>query len=384
MGNYGLAGSYEAVDHPGGAYQVFVPAPLTEHTPRLSARTERLAAMTTSLLVRRDATRTPAAAARNLLVEALASSAIESVISSTADLLLPEANHAQPQDVLKIARSITAARSETNAQEVHRVMGGGEHPAEAGLFRTVQVRIGGRSVHDATFVPPVAHRVPALMADLAAWEEATPLGGLSMAAVSHSRFETIHPFSDGNGRTGRALIQGALRAEGVTNNSVVPLSAGLYRHRKHYYSALNGHRTGHDDALVDLVVDCAEHSLSITSHLEDELRRLRTEQGSGLASAAARVLEFFLHTPAATRDQIVQATGLGVSTAYRVLGQLENAEILAPGPFQHGAGTWIHWPVIDLIDQAAGLRPRARVFTAPEPHDYLAEAMAMYEGRGQM
>ena len=80
-------------------------------------------------------------------------------------------------------------------------------PDIAGRYRGDQVWIGRDNVpHQAEFVPPVAARVPAAMTDLMAFVARDNLPALAQAALAHAQFETIHPFSDGNGRTGRALL----------------------------------------------------------------------------------------------------------------------------------------------------------------------------------
>ncbi len=65
---------------------------------------------------------------------------------------------------------------------------------------------------------------------------------LVQVAVSHAQFETIHPFPDGNGRTGRALAQSILRNKGLVGSTAVPISAGLLVHTERYFEALGSFR----------------------------------------------------------------------------------------------------------------------------------------------
>lgn len=133
---------------------------------------------------------------------------------------------------------------------MHRALMRESAPDIAGRLREDQVWIGGRSFmgagspHDADFVPPVAARVREAMEDLMAFVARDDLAAVVQSAVAHAQFETIHPFDDGNGRTGRALLQSMLRAKGVTRSVAVPLSSGLLRDAGAYVDALTAYRAG--------------------------------------------------------------------------------------------------------------------------------------------
>jgi fido (protein-threonine AMPylation protein) len=102
-------------------------------------------------------------------------------------------------------------------QEIHRrLLAGTRLQAHGGSFRQVQNWIGG-SGHNpcsADYVPPPPEFVPELMEDLCAFCNADDLPAVAQAAIAHAQFETIHPFVDGNGRTGRAIIHLVLRRRG--------------------------------------------------------------------------------------------------------------------------------------------------------------------------
>jgi Fic family protein len=132
-------------------------------------------------------------------------------------------------------------------------------PEYVGHWRDEQVWIGGGSVspHPASFVPPHQDRVPALMADLVAFARRPDVPVLTQAAIAHAQFETIHPFPDGNGRTGRALLQGMLRHGRLTRNVTVPVSAGLLHDTDAYFSALTEYRARRPDAIVSTVAEAS-------------------------------------------------------------------------------------------------------------------------------
>jgi Fic family protein len=116
--------------------------------------------------------------------------------------------------------------------------------AHVGVLRTQQNWIGG-SAHNpcrAAFVPSPPEHVPALMDDLVAYINADQHSPLVQAAIAHAQFETIHPFVDGNGRVGRALIQMILRRRRLAPNVVPPVSLLLAADTRSYIGALTSYR----------------------------------------------------------------------------------------------------------------------------------------------
>ncbi|HUP86050.1 MAG TPA: Fic family protein [Acidimicrobiales bacterium] len=99
----------------------------------------------------------------------------------------------------------------------------------AGQIRSVQNWIGGSSFDpcSAAFVPPPFEQVEGVLADVCAFVNDDELPAVAQAAIAHSQFETIHPFVDGSGRTGRALIHAVLRRRGVAPRILPPISLVL-------------------------------------------------------------------------------------------------------------------------------------------------------------
>ena len=129
--------------------------------------------------------------------------------------------------------------------EVHRRLLRGTWLQEhAGVVRTEQNWIGG-SGHNpcsAAFVPPPPERVLALLEDLCAFCNEDSLPAVAQAAIAHAQFETIHPFVDGNGRTGRALIHMVLRRRGLATRVLVPVSLVLATWAQDYIGGLTAFR----------------------------------------------------------------------------------------------------------------------------------------------
>lgn len=125
-----------------------------------------------------------------------------------------------------------------------RLLSGTRLESYGGTFRQEQNWIGGSSYNpcSAAYVPPPHELVPDLMADLCSFCNSDGLPGVVQAAIAHAQFETIHPFVDGNGRTGRALIQLVLRRRGLATRVLPPVSLILATWAKDYVNALTGTR----------------------------------------------------------------------------------------------------------------------------------------------
>lgn len=160
---------------------------------------------------------------------------------------------------------------------------GETQPEYTGRWRTQEVWIGGgnmNSPHSAAFVPPHHGRVPALMEDLIVFANRLNLPALPQIAIAHAQFETIHPFPDGNGRTGRALIHSMLRRLGVTRNVTVPVSAGLLQNTSGYFEALTAYRKGDVTPIVKAFSQAIASALHNGRALLQELEafRIKAEQ----------------------------------------------------------------------------------------------------------
>jgi len=125
--------------------------------------------------------------------------------------------------------------------DIHRVLPErAPNATVAGRVRDSQNWIGGNDHNPcgATFVPPPPEEVDRLLEDLCAFVDDETLPPLVQAAIAHAQFETIHPFEDGNGRTGRALVQVVLRHRGLAPAFVPPISVVLARDKDRYVGGL--------------------------------------------------------------------------------------------------------------------------------------------------
>ena len=218
-----------------------------------------------------------------LRTESMASSKIEHLTASVRAIAAAEVGDRSRRNASLIVantHAMTAAveladhLDEASILAMHRALMEDEHPEWAGRWRTEQVWIGGSdySPHLADFVPPHHGRVPASIADLVAFMSRSDIPPLVQAAVAHAQFESIHPFPDGNGRVGRALVHALLRSKGLTRNITVPISAGLLTDTDAYFAALDAY---HDGDPAPIVLRFSEASFSAIDNGRQLVRDIR-------------------------------------------------------------------------------------------------------------
>ena len=250
-------------DRRGCEYEAYVPDPLGGREFRLDgtvaadvADAERaIATLDTSAAALAN---TEALARLLLRAESVASSFIEGLVVGGRRLLRAEAARAAGVTTIDItadevlgnidamtwavdALSTAEAVSVDGLLEVHeRLLARTRLREHAGQIRTVQNWIGGSSFNpcSAAFVPPPPDHVPGLLEDLCAFVNDDSLPAVAQAAIAHAQFETIHPFVDGNGRTGRALIHVVLRRRGIAPRILPPISLVLATWSRSYVEGL--------------------------------------------------------------------------------------------------------------------------------------------------
>lgn len=210
---------------------------------------------------------------------------------------------------------------------------------QGGRLRQTQNWIGGNSFNpcSADFVPPNWELVPELMADLVAFCNQDDLPTVAQAAIAHSQFETIHPFVDGNGRTGRVLIQMILHRRGLSPRVVPPVSLILATWADDYLEGLGAMRyVGEPDSTqaregVNLWVGrfAAACSRAVSDATEFEVKASQIEQGWRKTLGAVRKgssLDVLLHglvgmpvLTAATAMTLTKTTHKATNEAISVL-----------------------------------------------------------------
>lgn len=284
-----------------------------------------------------------------LRTEAVASSRIERIDASIDDYARAfhgsRANEAATS-MVAATRALDAllTRAETDGAvrvpallEAHRILLAGE-PAErayAGRLRDMQNWVGGsdHSPRGALLVPPPPELVPALLDDLASFTARTDVPALLAASIGHAQFETIHPFTDGNGRIGRALVNAVLRARGVTSFVALPIASALIARRDAYFAALDAFRDGEAEVLClqfAVAATIAAEESAMTAHrLRGLVAEWRQALGDGrLGPVSMSLLGSLVEHPVLTTQEAEALSRGSSSAAYAAVERFEAAGIL--------------------------------------------------------
>ncbi len=308
-----------------------------------------------------------------LRTESASSSQIENITARAKALALAElgvAAHgsnaqlvAANVDAMNRALKLADGIAPTTILAIHDALMRGQEHADPGRFRTEQVWIGGSSgsPHRAAFVPPHHSRVVAAVDDLCAFIDRTDVPLLAQAAIAHAQFETIHPFNDGNGRTGRALVHAMLKQGGATTRATIPVSAGLLADTDSYFAALTAYRAGNVSAIVARFADAALAAIGNGRQLARDLLDVHERWSESITARRTasvwRVLPLLLSQPAVTSAVVQEATGLSQPAADNVIAQLRSAGIVTKAS---GARRYVVWVAPDVTKALDDFAERAR------------------------
>lgn len=229
--------------------------------------------------------------------------------------------------------------------------------AYAGRLRDVQNWIGGSnySPRGALYVPPPAQEVQRLMDDLITFANRDDLPALVQAAIAHAQFESIHPFTDGNGRIGRALINTILRRRGATNRVVVPLASALVARRESYFDLLRSYRDGDLRPLLSTFAASARVAAfesRITAgrlvEIPDDWRRLIGP--SRRDSAVTKLLTLLPAHPILSSDDAYALTGAPRSSVFTAMSRLSDVGVLRALTDRKRDQIWGASRILDELD----------------------------------
>ncbi|MDO4899670.1 Fic family protein [Actinomyces sp.] len=247
--------------------------------------------------------------------------------------------------------------------DMHRELLAPTAPDIAGVLRDEPVWIGGQDYApvDALFVPPAHTRVPEALADLVAFTQRPDITPLAMIAIAHAQFETIHPFADGNGRTGRALIHLLLRRSGLVSQAVLPLSAVLLTDTNAYFHTLDAYRAGDPAGVVSLFVDAARAACELGLEAVAELNRIQADWNEHITARAGTpdrdLTSLLIRHPILDVATTAQELKVSPQSARRSLARLEQAGIVVGYQMARGRRAWRAPDVLALMDRVtAGIR----------------------------
>ena len=365
-------------------YRAFLPTHLAELDVKLPVEVAGLIAEADAAVRELNAAAYPALAplARLLLrTESIASSKVEGLQMGVRELARAEARMesggkggATAVEIVANIRAMELAIDEATTADtfgeeqllaIHqRLMEHDPRPGIGGRFRTGQNWIGGNNYTPcgADFVPPPIEEVPRLLADLYSAINDDLLPPLVQAALVHAQFETIHPFDDGNGRTGRALIHVILRRRGVAPSYVPPVSVVLATARDRYIAGLASFR-GEDvvawiehfaGAVHRSAILASRHVVRVGELMEEWRGMLTTASNPRSDDAAWAIIDILPAHPIITGPVATAETKRSKGSVYHALEELEAAGILIPLSSGKRNQSWEAVGLLDLLEGLEG------------------------------
>lgn len=364
------------------SYASFVPDPIADWVPELTGDLAGIVSDAQNEVARLDALADPALRALTRLLlrtEAIASSRIEDMQVGARQLARAEAKHDLGSkvgaDSIEILAAIDAmqfaidevadgeaAVTSSRLSGIHSMLMS-RAPAwtAPGRIRDRQNWIGGNDYTPcgADFVPPPPEYVPGLLEDLDRALASETLPAVVQAAIVHAQFETIHPYNDGNGRVGRALIHVVLRRRGIARHVVPPVSLVLARDRDRYIDSLTKFRADDPAAWIELFAYSLATSARIAMQYVDDVRALRDRWRHRVAAlpdapradaAVWMLIDQLPAHPVIMGPTAAIVTGRSRPAANQAIEQLVAAGVLSPLTTGARNRAWEVDGMLDLIE----------------------------------
>lgn len=227
-------------------------------------------------------------------------------------------------------------------RQVHGVLMAGARNTQyayPGEFRAAQNWISGAMPSVASFVPPTVPAMHKSLGDLEKFINSEDYNAypLIKTALIHSQFETIHPFNDGNGRTGRLLITLYLWVSGQITIPVLYLSAYFRKFQDVYYAKLGGYHNGRVgewlEFFLDAVKSVSDSAIGVCKGIVELRNRdlaIAAQMSKQPATVSMKVINELYHNPIVGISDVVAATGLTRASGYAAIRRLVDAGILYP------------------------------------------------------
>ncbi|WP_327147863.1 Fic family protein [Nocardia sp. NBC_01329] len=353
-------GSLARRDRQAGTYLAYIPDSLGVDLPQIGPRAQQAAEDALAVLARADERIGSRGSYLNHLLirsESISSSWIEGNRITPKKLAIAETLESGTRTALDVVATVHATEQAIDSlvdrsrpittQDIVDLQHTIEPRLPAGL-RTEQNWVGGPgwSPLRADFVPPPESEVPALVEDLASFLTATHGNPVVRAAIAHAQFETIHPFIDGNGRTGRALIHTVLRRCDALRHTLIPISTVFAARTDVYLAGLTAYRDPepHTDEWIIGFAQAAEQGAETgvrlardAAALDDQLlQRLvehRRRQGTSPAlprrdAVVMKILADLSTHPVLTAESAATRYGVSAVAAHRGLTELADVGVL--------------------------------------------------------
>lgn len=366
-------------------YDAFLPEKLADFVVRLNSSVAGIVSEAETRILELNSRAQPALApmARLLLrTESIASSKVEGMQLNARELARAEAKvesggkvGASAAEILANIDAMELAIEESASADkfvvddinaIHaRLMSDAVHVTKPGSIRTVQNWIGGNNYNPcgADFVPPPPEYVEDLLVDLCDAVNDDLLPPIVQAALVHAQFETIHPYEDGNGRTGRALIHVVLRRRGISPSYVPPISVVIARSKDRYINGLTAFRYDTVEPWIEYFAAstseaallAARYVAQVEQLVEDWKQQLQQTGSPPRADAVAwSLIEMLPACPTISGPVAVARLGRSRGKTYEALQILADAGILIPLTKGKRNQAWEPARLLDLIAKMEG------------------------------
>lgn len=234
------------------------------------------------------------------------------------------------------------------------------HHAYPGEFRRSQNWIGGKSPMDASFVPPAQNDMHKSLDDLEKFIYAKDeYPSLVKAGLLHAQFETIHPFADGNGRTGRMLVAMYIHQLKLLELPVLYLSSYFKKHQKLYYQKLqeyhdeDGNIDGWLEFFLEGVAEIADSSIEtctkITALRDKDFTKMQ-KLGKKSAESTLEIVRKLFGQPIVGIAEIIKWTSFTAPGAYKIIERLKDLKILEPLGDENYGQKYIYADYYEIFD----------------------------------
>ena len=205
---------------------------------------------------------------------------------------------------------------------------------DPGKIRTIQNWIGpkGCSIDEAIFVPPIPEDVPLLLDNLFMYMNDAYIDPIFVnMAISHSQFETIHAYRDGNGRLGRALIPIQL-ARLTDEEPILFLSEVIELYKPSYHKFLNESRKGNMLGFIKFFLQCIIEQCNNNIAKIERIKKIYSEDMEKIkvlnSNAVYRIMPALMHQIVFTKKEIEDESGVSRNTVSTIIDKLVELEIL--------------------------------------------------------
>ncbi|MCW2841766.1 MAG: hypothetical protein JWR55_3249 [Aeromicrobium sp.] len=303
-----------------------------------------------------------------LRTESASSSQIENLTVGARQIALAELGEHTNTNAKIVTGNVRAMEAALELSEsidtdtilaMHLALLGASQPHHAGQWRDQQVWIGGSDVgpHRADFVPPHHDRVQAAIDDLLIFANRDDLPTVAQVALTHAQFETIHPFADGNGRTGRALVHSMFANKGLSERITVPVSSGLLVNTEAYFGALTDYRKGDIEPIVERFNVATIFAVGNGRQLVGDLKSVRESFNGRVKarsdSSAWKIADLLIGQPVINSAYVQTRLKISDVAALRAIETLEKAGVLTQPASAKKNRVWQSPEILAKLDDFA-------------------------------